>query len=149
MSWTRSFLGLNATNGEKNDPVKALGKLQPENKVAEAGRIGTRPLAKLSELLLRKKGDDAESLALAGVLLDAAKGSDKPAVPIGQLEEISVVSVSSDGSIVNLADGSVYEVDVMEQIKTMLWLPSQRVLRQPDGLLNLQNGEKVRCTPLR
>ncbi len=139
----------NATNVEKKDPVKALGKLQAEHKVSETGRIGPRTLVKLSELLLREKGGDAESLALASVLLGAAKGLDKPAAPAGRLEETWIVSVSSDGSIVKLADGSVYEVDAVGQVKTMLWLPTQRVVRQADGLLNLQKGQKVRCTLLR
>jgi len=64
-------------------------------------------------------------------------------------KETFVTHVSSDGSIVKLADGSIYEVDAIGQLKTMLWLPTHRVLRQSDGLLHLGKGQKVKASPIK
>ena len=71
--------------------------------------------------------------------------------PAAALEgtETYISSVSSDGGVVKLADGSIYEIDTIGQIHTMLWLPVQRVLKMPGSLLNLGNGQKVQATPLR
>jgi hypothetical protein len=51
--------------------------------------------------------------------------------------------------MVKLGDGSIYEVDTVGQTKTMLWLPAQKVLKQPDGLLNLNKGQSVKATALK
>jgi len=140
-----------SSDESKRDPIRAVRKLQAENSVDESGRIGPRTLAKIAELLLREKVADAETLPLVSVLIESAKNIDKkpllkqPAAPAPESSaESFIVAVSSDGSIVKLADGSVYEIEILGQIKTILWLPAQRIQKQRNGLLNLQNGQLVK-----
>jgi len=63
--------------------------------------------------------------------------------------ETSIAEVSNDGSIVRLSDGSIYDIDAVGQIKTMLWLPGQKVLKQTNKLLNVNKGQSVGATPLK
>ncbi len=153
---TLKYFDPESNDPAKKDTVRVLKKFQTENKVDEAGRIGPRTLAKLAELILRERGDNPEGLSLAQTLVESARGmkaqpsagttSDKPP---GKASETFITDVSSDGSLVKLADGSIYEVDGIGQIKTILWLPPQKILKQPDGLLNLDKGQSVKATALK
>lgn len=143
-------------NQSKKDPVRALKTLKADNKVDEAGHIGPRTLAKLAELVLKERGENAEGLELAQTLVQSARGI-KVQPSTGTLSESSsgkasetfITDVSSDGTVVRLADGSIYEIDTLSQIKTMLWLPAQKVLKQQNGLLNLDKGQSAKATALK
>jgi hypothetical protein len=52
-----------------------------------------------------------------------------------------VDSVSSDGSIVKLSDGSIWEIDAGDMVDTMLWLPITDVLVCADRLINIDDNE--------
>lgn len=62
-----------------------------------------------------------------------------------------IANVSSDGSIVKLSDGSVFEVSSLNSLTTTLWLAGSSVLVIDDGeMVNLDNGsELVTVTRLR
>lgn len=153
---TLKYFDAESNDPAKKDPVRALKQFQVDNKLDDAGRIGPRTLAKLAELILKERGDNAEGLALAQVLIQSARGiKGQPAAgtsiarPSGSASETFITDVSSDGSVVKLTDGSIYEIDALGQIKTMLWLPTQKVLKQADGLLNLNKGQSVKATALK
>lgn len=132
---------------EKRDPVEALGRFKTANKVEEVG-IGPKTLAKLAELVLKKEGAEEAGLELAQNLIGFARdlasagtvSTSETALPE---KETFITQVSGDGEIVKLADGSVHEVDSLGRIKSMLWLPTQSVLRRDGKLLNLSSGEQV------
>ncbi len=150
------YLDPAANDPLKKDPVRALKRFQADNKLDENEGIGPRTLAKLAELVLQEQADNPEGLSLAQSLVQSAmrikarSAVVPPAVSASQeAKETFIIDVSSDGSIVKLADGSIYEVDVIGQIKTMLWLPSQKVMKQPGGLLNINKAQSVKATVLK
>jgi hypothetical protein len=136
---------------EKRDALRALRRFQTETKLSgETNRVGPQTLAKLAELVLKERGDNAEGLQLAQTLIASAcqmKNLPSSRVLSGSrtevLTETFITSIAGDGAIVKLADGSICEIDALDHITTMLWLPTQNVLKKPDGLINLDNGESV------
>ena len=60
-----------------------------------------------------------------------------------------IESVSSDGRIVILEDGSVWEVDPVDRIDSMLWLPVSEIVACDDKLINTDDGETVDAMRIR
>lgn len=64
-----------------------------------------------------------------------------------------VQSKSDDGEIITLEDGSMWRVDLVDKIDTMLWLPTTAitVVESRDGyvLINSDDSEKVHATLIR
>jgi hypothetical protein len=60
-----------------------------------------------------------------------------------------ISSVMASGKLVKLEDGSIWEVDPLDTIRTMLWLPVDGILVCGQTLIKTSNGEKVRATPLK
>lgn len=60
-----------------------------------------------------------------------------------------VDSVSSDGTIVKLEDGSVWEVDAVDAIDSALWLPTTEIVACDDKLINTDDNETVSAHRLR
>ena len=60
-----------------------------------------------------------------------------------------IQSVSGDGSIVQLEDGSVWQVDILDRLDSTLWLPISDIIVCPGELINTDDGEKVSATQLR
>ena len=60
-----------------------------------------------------------------------------------------ISSVSNNGQIVVLEDRSVWEVDAVDAIKSMLWLPTQKVLICGNRMINNSNGKVVRAVRLK
>lgn len=58
-------------------------------------------------------------------------------------------SVSSDGEIVKLEDGSVWEVDPADSVDSALWLPVTDVIVCEDKIINVDDNESVGVTRLR
>lgn len=66
----------------------------------------------------------------AGRLLRAPQfGSATP------FKRTTIVSVGASGALVKTGDGSVFEVDALGQVSSMLWLPGSEVLVLEDGRL--------------
>lgn len=60
-----------------------------------------------------------------------------------------VDSVSSDGQIVKLEDGSIWEVDAVDAIDSALWLPITDIVACDDKLINTEDNETVSATRIR
>jgi hypothetical protein len=58
-------------------------------------------------------------------------------------------SVSSDGQIVKLDDGSIWEVDSIDTIDSSLWLPFSNIVVCGDRLINTDDNETVSARRLR
>ena len=54
-----------------------------------------------------------------------------------------IKSVSSDGEIVVLEEGSVWQVDSTDAIDSALWLPTTNIVACDDKLINTDDGETV------
>ncbi len=54
-----------------------------------------------------------------------------------------VQSVSGDGQIVRLEDGSAWQVNAADAVTTALWLPTTDVIACDDRLINTDNNEAV------
>ena len=59
-----------------------------------------------------------------------------------------ISSVSGNGQIVMLEDRSVWEVDAVDAIESMLWLPTENILICGSRMINSSNGKAVRATRL-
>jgi len=55
----------------------------------------------------------------------------------------------ASGKLIKLEDGSIWEVDPLDTVHTMLWLPVDGILVCGQTLIKTSNGEKVRATPLK
>jgi hypothetical protein len=60
-----------------------------------------------------------------------------------------VQDVMSNGEFVKLEDGSVWEIDGVDQIDTMLWLPTTDIIACPDKLINTDDNETVGARRIR
>lgn len=60
-----------------------------------------------------------------------------------------VESVSNDGQIVKLEDGSIWEVDAVDAIDSALWLPTTEIVVCDDKLINTDDNETVSATRIR
>jgi len=60
-----------------------------------------------------------------------------------------VESVSDDGQIVKLEDGSIWEVDAVDAIDSALWLPTTDIVACDDKLINTEDNETVSATRIR
>jgi hypothetical protein len=60
-----------------------------------------------------------------------------------------VQSVMSDGAYVKLEDGSIWQIDAIDQIDTILWLPTTDVVACPDKLINTEDNETVGAIRIR
>ena len=60
-----------------------------------------------------------------------------------------VDSVSNDGQIVKLEDGSIWEVDAVDAIDSSLWLPITDIVACDDKLINTEDNETVSATRIR
>lgn len=60
-----------------------------------------------------------------------------------------VESVSSDGSIVKLEDGSVWEIDPGDTVDSALWLPVTDIITCDDKLINTDDNESVSARRIR
>jgi hypothetical protein len=58
-------------------------------------------------------------------------------------------SVSNDGQIVKLEDGSIWEVDAVDAIDSALWLPTTDIIICNDKLINTDDNETVSARRLR
>lgn len=60
-----------------------------------------------------------------------------------------VQSVSSDGAIVILEDGSVWEIDPADQVDTALWLPTTNIVACDDKLIDTDDNEIAGATRIK
>lgn len=60
-----------------------------------------------------------------------------------------IESVSSDGRVITLEDGSVWEVDPIDRIDSMLWLPVSDIVACDDKLINTNDDEAVDVVRIR
>jgi hypothetical protein len=60
-----------------------------------------------------------------------------------------VQEVHDNGRIVQLEDGSVWEVDPVDAIDSALWLPTTSIIACPDRLINTDDSEVVSAIQLR
>lgn len=60
-----------------------------------------------------------------------------------------VDSVSSNGELVKLEDGSIWQVDAVDAIDSMLWLPTTDILVCDDKLINTEENQVVEATRLK
>ena len=60
-----------------------------------------------------------------------------------------VDSVSNNGQIVKLEDGSIWEVDAVDAIDSSLWLPITDIVACDDKLTNTEDNETVSATRIR
>ena len=60
-----------------------------------------------------------------------------------------VESVSDDGEIIKLEDGSIWEVDAADAVDSALWLPTTEIVACDGKLINTDDNEKVAATRIR
>lgn len=60
-----------------------------------------------------------------------------------------VDSVSSNGEIVVLDDGTVWSIDLGDQVDTSLWLPMTDITACDDKLINTEDGEIAHAQQIR
>lgn len=112
-----------------------------------------RILIAFSAFILVGCGDNKSSSTsrTTGYNVDAANSYRTPSdnFPLGCESGHWIASVNRDGEIVILEDGSVWLVDPIDQIDSMLWLPISDVVACNDKLINTDDGETVSARRIR
>lgn len=57
--------------------------------------------------------------------------------------------MSNDGQIVKLEDGSIWQVDAVDAIDSMLWLPTTDIIACDGKLINTEDNETVSARRIR
>lgn len=135
--------------GEKTK--MAMLRFQKEKKLSQTGDVDANTALALSKSINEKFPNKPETLQLAIALLNIGKRN------LGQGYQSSgcedghwISSVSNGGEIIVLEDGSVWQVDSIDTIDTMLWLPTENVIVCDEiTMINTDNGEKVGVTRLK
>lgn len=103
--------------------------------------------------LMAKHPENLEALQLASALSSAllqGVSTVQTTGPMGGcLDGHWINSVTSNGEMVILEDGSVWQVNVLDTIRTMLWLPVSRVTICGDRMINNSNSQTARVTRVR
>jgi len=60
-----------------------------------------------------------------------------------------IESVSNDGEIIKLEDGSIWQVDSSDTVDSTLWLPTTEVIVCDGKIINIADNEKVGVTRLK
>ena len=105
-------------------------------------------LLSLAADLLNKQPSSTEALTIAGSLDIAARAATRSSSE-GCVEGHWISTVMASGKLIKLEDGSIWEVDLVDTIYSMLWLPTEEILVCGQTLINTNNGEKVRATLLK
>ena len=79
------------------------------------------------------------------VLASRSRGSSSS----GCESEHWVESVSDNGQIIKLEDGSIWEVDAGDAIDSALWLPTTDIVACDDKLINTDDNETVSAMRIR
>jgi hypothetical protein len=59
-----------------------------------------------------------------------------------------IKSITLDGAVVILEDGSVWEVDSLDQIDSQLWLSTENIVACDDKLINTDEDQAVGATKI-
>jgi hypothetical protein len=99
--------------------------------------------------VLNKRPSPPDALSIARTLSHLAKGESTSQPAKGCTDGHWIDSVTGSGKLVKLEDGSIWEVDAVDSINSMLWLPTEEILICGQTLINVDNGEKVKATKLK
>jgi hypothetical protein len=104
---------------------------------------GLRTTGELNEATVQAL---VSKLAAAGVsLAQPDGGTERSGCESGHW----VNEVVSSGEYVQLEDGSLWEIDTLNHIDTMLWLPTENITVCGSELINTDTGDKVGARRLR
>jgi len=93
---------------------------------------------------------DSEYLGSIKTPISPPSAKPKKTIPKGDCTEKHwIQSKSDEGSIIILENGSVWEVDAVDRVNSMLWLSTEDVIICNGKMINLSNGEKVDVIRLR
>lgn len=138
----------NGTIGKKT--TEAFGAFRKKKNLGVSDPSLRLALMWLAADVQAKRPNDPEARKIATTLLGV--NSIGPASSQPQLRcEVGhwVSTVTSDGSIVKLEDGSIWEIDLLDRIDTMLWLVTEEVLVCGGRLINTDNGQSVNARRLK
>jgi hypothetical protein len=129
--------------------AQALRSFQESHGLPASGTPDTTTRLALSNELAKQFPEDPNVLTIVAGLLTSAPPRANPPLGSGCEDGHWVQSVSGGGAIVVLEDSSVWEVDLIDKIDTMLWLPTEEVLVCGSTLINTDNGDKIHATRLK
>ena len=124
----------------------AVARFQEDFGLPQSGQldVGTRQRL-VSELISRSQGAQGArsiSQAITEPTLAAA-----PMAGCGG--DHWIASVLGGGELIRLEDGTIWQVDALDRIESMLWLPTENVVICGSTLINTDTGEKVHAHKIR
>jgi len=132
------------TGGVLTEKTKQAFARYQSSKSEPSTEAGIRvSMLSLAVDVLKKEPTPPDALALSKALYGAATGDSTTAQTSGCAGGHWISSVMADGKLIKLEDGSVWEVDSVDTVDSMLWLPTENILVCNGRLVNTDNGEKV------
>jgi hypothetical protein len=138
-------------DGIQSDKTKEAFALYQASKNHPQTEAGLRlSLLSLAIDVLNKEPPPPDALPVANGLYQASKGSSANRSPSSAcIEGHWISSVMGDGKLIKLEDGSIWEVDSVDTVDSMLWLPTEEILICGERLIKTDDGEKVRAKRLK
>lgn len=138
-----------AADGILSDKTKEAFALYLATKNYPQTEAGIRQgLMSLVMDVLNKQPPTADSLQIAAGLyqkLMVGAGTSNG----GCIDGHWISSVMASGKLVKLEDGTIWEVDPIDRIHTILWLPVDGILVCGQTLIKTSSGVKVRAKPIK
>jgi len=137
-------------NGLLSEKTKLAFAAFAKSKGHTSSEVGVKlTLLSLAIEVLSKGVGRPGSLELATALKNMAMGVTTHSSSKNCSTGHWVGSVLSDGSIVKLEDGSVWKVDDLDVIDTMLWLPTEDITICGSQLINTDSGDTVTASRIK
>jgi hypothetical protein len=137
-------------DGKASEQTKEAFARYVESKSHPKTEAGIRlAMLSLAVDILNKRPSPPDAQAIAVKLYRVAKGESTSTPAKGCTDGHWIDSVTGNGTLVKLEDGSIWEVDAVDAINSMLWLPTEGILVCGQTLINADNGEKVKAARLK
>jgi len=132
--------------------ISAIKSFQEGKNITPSGKLDTQTYMALSTALYEKFPNDLIALKNAISLLELAKSKSSNSIKLPSIinqDSHWISSISDDGRVIILEDGSIWEVASIDRIYTRLWLRFENVIIYGNIMINVDNGEKVSVTRIR
>lgn len=125
------------------ETAEAIIKFQKDNEL-KIGNVDPYTIYEMATQIIARYDKNEKAYILHQELLKLAVKA-KNSIQSDCIDGHWINTISNDGEIIVLEDGSIWQVDPLDIIYTSLWLPIENVIICGESLMiNSDNGEKAR-----
>lgn len=139
--------------------ISCIGTTPTDNREVELSHKEAELAKKEAELLKKELETTKSEIANRNSNVGEPKLDRQKSKPPARVQPVApqaecdsghwIQSVSSDGSIIKLEDGSIWKVDSVDTVISSIWLPVTDVVVCDDKIINTDDNESVGVSRLR